>query len=103
MAFGLMAALLVCSCLASGGQQKPPSKQAAPITAYNYQWTTFQNGSADLSFSVRNNTKSVVKDVKYRLVFLDRNGNPIHYEERAVYQIEPGLAVMETVNIVRAD
>jgi len=55
--------------------------------------------SADLSFSVRNNTKTVIKNVKYRLVFLDRSGNPVHYDERAVNEIEPGLAVMETVNI----
>ena len=80
-------------------QQRKTAKSSLPIVAYNYQWTTFQNGSADLSFSVRNNTKALVSNVKYRLVFLDRNGDPINYEEGTIAEIEPGLAVMETKNI----
>ena len=94
--------LLATPCLAAQQQKSPAKKpKLAPITASNYQWTTYKNGWAELSFSLRNNTKSEVQKVKYRVIFYRRNGEPIHFEDGDVLGgIPPGLAVQETKTIM---
>lgn len=86
--------LIATSALA----QKKPSID--PITSLNLRWTTYQNGWADLSFSLHNNTQEDVKNVKYRIVFYDRNREPIHYEDGTIQEIPAKLSVQRVHKIL---
>jgi integrase len=92
--------LLVLFVGAANAQAKPAPKEKTPsITAYDYRWTTFQNGFADVSFAVRNRTTKDVTKVTFRLIFYDGNGEPIHYEDCYEGLIPAGLAVQPTVSL----
>jgi hypothetical protein len=91
--------LFCCFVISVGAQQKRPVAKKDPITGGNFRWTTYTNGSADLSYSLRNNTKNEVTKVNCRVIFYGAGGEPVHYEDGYVASIPAGLAVMETVNI----
>lgn len=84
------------------GQEKKQQTPRSPITASNYRWTTYTNGWAELSYSLKNNTRFKVKNVKHRVVLYGRSGEPIHYEEPydTTFEIAPGLAVTRTIHIM---
>jgi hypothetical protein len=108
--FLLMTILAGATCL-SAQQPNPrwvptvpkskPIHKPIPISAYNFRWTTYDNGWAELSFALRNNTKTDVKNVKLRVIFFGRDGEPIHYQEAEVLETIPtGLAVQKTINVM---
>ena len=72
------------------------------VTASNFRWTTYTNGWADLSYSLRNNTDVDIHNVKYRVIFYGAKGEPIHYEEpyQGAREIPAHLAVTETVTLM---
>jgi hypothetical protein len=94
-----LCALLTTCCLTVLAQQKVPAAKKA-IAASNFRWTTYQNGWVDLSYSLRNNTKTDVTKVVYRVIFSDQSGQPIHFEDGYAGNIPAGLAVMETVRLM---
>jgi hypothetical protein len=71
-----------------------PTPKPTPISAYNFRWTTYQNGWAELSFSLRNNLKTDVKNVKFRVIFFGRDGEPIHYAAAEVLGTIPTVDQM---------
>ncbi len=95
----LCALLITCCFTCVLAQQKPVPSTKKAITASNFRWTTYQNGWADLSYSLRNNTKTDVTKVTYRVIFSDQSGQPIHFENGYTGSIPAGLAVMETVKL----
>jgi hypothetical protein len=87
-------------CAAQTAKQPETKPKLEPITGFNFKWTTYQNGWADLSFSLRNNTRNDVKNVNFRVVFYNAGGEPIHFEEDSASDtIPPGLAVQKTIRI----
>ena|ERR1700676_2988246 len=93
-------ALLITCCFTFVlAQQKPVPVAKKAITASNFRFTTYQNGWADLSYSLRNNTKTDVTKVVYRVIFSDQSGQPIHFEDGYAGNIPAELAVMETVRL----
>src|ERR1700687_1354574 len=94
----LVTVVLVCIAFPLAGQQKSSAKKAT-ITGGGFRWTTYTNGSADLSYSLRNNAKTEVTKVNCRVIFYGSGGEPVHFEDGYVDHIPAGLAVMQTVNL----
>ena len=79
-------------------QAQKPHKPAAtkprdPVAGTNYQWRHDSHGQNYLSFSVRNDLDIDLVSVKYRIIFYDKNREPVDYLDGEVQRIPAGLAV----------
>ena len=78
-----------------------PSKTVskAPFVPSHFYWSWYQNGLTSFSFSLKNQSGSDVKWVKYRVLFFDRSGNQIEFVEGLSGPLPNGLAQRQSVDL----
>ena len=75
--------------------QKTTKQQAAKQTSNDKNALTVKSVSLDsfyTRYSLQNNTNQTISDVRVRIIFYNKNGDQIHYEDESAYgDIAPGL------------
>jgi hypothetical protein len=99
IAFLLMSAHLCAQAHGPVLKSKPHSRPA--FVSSNFFWTWYENGLTTFTFSLKNQTGHDVKNVNYRVLFFDRQGSQIHFEESSTGEdvIPSGLARRESVTL----
>ena len=76
--------------------QKTTKQQAAKQTSNDKNALTVKSvnlGMLDVRYSLQNNTNRLISDVRVRIIFYDKNGDQIHYEDESAYgDIAPSLS-----------
>ena len=98
--FVLMSVMVCAQAHAPTRKNKPTPKSA--FASSNYVWTWYENGLTRFTFSLKNQSGNDVKDVSFRVLFFDRNGNQVHFEESSTGAddiIPNGLTRRESVTL----
>lgn len=75
-----------------GYQISKQTKDTDLVTAFNVQrGTTFQGGSAHISFSVRNNSRRDIRNIKVLILWKSKSGEMLHFTPILVKDIIPSL------------
>jgi hypothetical protein len=77
---------------------KAAIKSAFPTSSYSWKW--FTNGYTEFSFSLKNQSGTDVRGVHYRVIFFDRQGNQLDFEDGVCTELIPkGLAKRQLVSL----
>src|SRR5438445_10700321 len=101
--FRVLVAFLFLSTMVCSQQCTPtPSRKSNPAFACShFFWTWDEVGWTTFSFSLRNQSGHDVKSVRYRVLFFDRHGEQIAFEDGWSSGIPNGLAQMQKVLLDR--
>jgi hypothetical protein len=84
----------------SSAPKKAKPAKSEPFVTSNYFWSWYTNGLTEFSFSLKNRSGNDVKKVRFRVIFYDRQGNQIHFQdsETPAYSVIPnGMTERESV------
>ena len=78
--FFLLISTVACAQAGAQARKSKPVPKPAFVCS-NYVWTWYGNGLTKFTFSIKNQSGSDVKDIYFRVLFFDRNGTQVHFEE----------------------
>jgi hypothetical protein len=79
-------------------KSKPARKQL--FVTSNYYWTEYTSGLTEFSFSLKNQSGKDAKKVRFRVIFIDRQGTQIHFEDSETSGAIPnGMTKRQSVSL----
>jgi hypothetical protein len=101
--FRVLVVFLFLSTMVCSQECTPtPARKSKPAFACShFSWTWDEIGWTTFSFSLKNQSGHDVKSVSYRVLFFDRHGDQIAFEEGRSFSIPNGLAQMQSVLLDR--
>jgi hypothetical protein len=83
----LMLFAISTSLCAQARKKKPAPKP--PFVCSSFFWTWYENGLTNLSFSIKNQSGTDLKNVEFRVLFFDRFGKQVHFQESNTRDVIP--------------
>lgn len=75
-----------------GSALKQPTKGSDLVTAFNVKrGTTYQGGSAHISFSVKNNSRRDIKNTKVLIIWKSSTGESLHFTPFLIKDVIPSM------------